>query len=520
LFLQDEEMKLTDLCRNLPISFADRGGVGIDFVTLDSRKVRPGALFSAVVNPLRNNELYINDAVSRGASAILASKPAPVGPAALLIAENLPELTGILAHRLWNDPTKEMNLVGVTGTNGKTTFTYLMESILREAGESVGVVGTIDYRFAGQNIPAANTTPESPDLAELFSRMRHAGVTTALMEASSHGLALSRVSGCRFRAGVFTNLTRDHMDFHAGVEEYLQAKIRLFSDFIDPNHPKGAFAVVNADDEAARKIIDSSRVRAVRYGRTAGVEYRIENVVSDDAGVRMRIESPQGALDVVSPLLGGFQVYNIAACVACALEMGIPWEKVNAGIAMFRQTPGRMERVPADDILAIVDYAHTPDALENLVAAGRNLAPGRLITLFGCGGDRDKGKRPLMAKAAAGPSDIVVVTSDNPRTESPASIIEDILRGLNLGAMDQLDAGDFHDYEGHRGLLIEEDRRQAIAMAVENAKAGDVLLIAGKGHEDYQIIGREKHHMDDREEAAAAIARRRDSKLSKNRTAL
>jgi UDP-N-acetylmuramoyl-L-alanyl-D-glutamate--2,6-diaminopimelate ligase len=507
-------MMLSELCKGLPVRIVGDETAQICAVVLDSRAASPGALFAAVVNPLRNNENYLSDAVARGASAILSSRELGAGSATQVIAHDVSEILGLLSHRICGDPTRDMTLVGVTGTNGKTTFTYLMEKILEAAGEKVGVVGTVSHRFGGRTIAARNTTPEAPDLAELLRGMREDGVTAAVMEASSHGLALGRVAGCRFRVAVFTNLTRDHMDFHKDDQDYLAAKAKLFSKFIDVTHPKGAFSVINADDPVAPALIKASNARVVTYGYSEKADYRVETARTDENGIAFDVKWAGGKDTFASPLLGHFQIHNTLAAVAVCLEMGISGEIISKGLGALKNVPGRMERVPSDDLLILVDYAHTPDALMNVVGAGRRLAGGRLITIFGCGGDSDKGKRPLMAEAAASESDIIVVTSDNPRTEEPASIIEDILAGLNLSAMDWLSAAEIRPYAGHKGLHVEEDRKKAIDAAIRNARPGDLVLIAGKGHEDYQIRGREKFHLDDREEAAAAVAARNQERQS------
>ncbi|MCZ7587197.1 MAG: UDP-N-acetylmuramoyl-L-alanyl-D-glutamate--2,6-diaminopimelate ligase [Deltaproteobacteria bacterium] len=484
-------MRLAELCKDQPVRLVRGGEEIIDRLTLDSREAVPGAMFAALVDPVRDGEAFVADALARGASAVLAARELETGGAAMVVADAPREVFGVLAHRLAGDPAKAMTLVGVTGTNGKTSFVYLLESMLAEAGERVGVVGTVTHRYAGREIPARNTTPEAPELAALFADMRRSGVTFVVMEVSSHGLALSRVAGCAFRAGVFTNLSRDHLDFHGSEDEYLAAKALLFSRYLDARAP-GAVAVLNADEPSFDTLAAQSAARVASYGRAERADYRITEAQADARGTRFHLAGPKETVALESPLLGDFQLQNIAAAAVTALELGVPADAVRRGVANLARVPGRMDKVESGDVLVLVDYAHGPEALRNVVEASRRLATGRLITVFGCGGDRDRGKRPMMAKAAASQSDVVVVTSDNPRTEDPAKIIEEILTGLPESSV----------------VFVEEDRRAAIEYAVAATRPGDVVLIAGKGHEDYQIRGRTKIHFDDREEAARALARR------------
>lgn len=494
---------LRELCAFLPVEIVG-GDAAISAATLDSRRTGEGVLFAAVVDPIRNGEAYAGDALDRGAAAVLAARPLETRGRPLVIAAHPREVYGAIAHRLAGNPAEGLRLIAVTGTNGKTTFTYLVEAVLIAAGRSPGVIGTVSYRYAGRVEAAANTTPEADEIAALIGRMKAAGVTDVVMETSSHGLALSRVAGLAFDVAVFTNLSRDHMDFHATVDDYRDAKARLFTDYLRAD----GVAILNADDEAGRAIAARSRGRVLRWGFSKGADYRIAASSADRDGVRLTLNGPGDAWELASPLAGDYQIENVAAAVAACLEMGVDVETVRRAIASMTCVPGRMERVGSGGPAVYVDYAHTPGALENVAAACRRLTAGRLITVFGCGGDRDPGKRPLMARAAAGASDIVVVTSDNPRTEDPAAIIEQALAGLDRSRMDALTPQGLADYRGGRGLFVEPDRRAAIRTAVLGAREEDTVLIAGKGHEDYQILGRVKVHLDDREEAAAALALR------------
>ncbi len=496
-------MRLDVLCQGMPATVLRGGETDIRGLTLDSRRAAPGVLFAAAVDPIRNGEAFAADAAARGASILAATDLVPAAPAAV-VALNVRDVFGRMAQSLAGNPTRDMTRIGVTGTNGKTTYTYLMESILDRAARRPGVVGTVSYRYAGITEAAPNTTPEAPELAALFARMRDAGVDAIVMEASSHGLALSRVAGLEFHLAAFTNLSRDHMDFHRDEADYLAAKVRLFSDDL----ADGGVCVINADDPAGREIARRARGRVRLYGAAADAHYRIASYACDAAGVRFDLVTPAGELHVTSALAGHYQVHNVAAAVASAMELGIAADVALDAIAALPAVPGRMERIADDGVAVFVDYAHTPDALENVVEACRRFTAGRLITVFGCGGDRDPGKRPLMARAAAAASDIVVVTSDNPRTEDPHAIIEQILAGLADASNDRIEADGLAAYDGGHGLHVDADRRRAIETAVLGARRGDTVLIAGKGHEDYQIIGREKIHLDDREEAAAALKKR------------
>ncbi len=507
---------LSQLCRDLPVTIRAAEDSRVDGITLDSRKVQPGIIFAAAIDAYRNGEDYIRDAVSRKATAVMAARDPNIGDTPLILTENVRQMLGVMAHRIEGDPTKDMLLIAVTGTNAKTTFTYVMEAILIGDGRLVGAVGTVTHRYGGQEFSAPNTTPEAPALARFFRKMHDFGVRNAVIEASSHGLSLERVAGCRFNVGVFTNLSRDHLDFHRDDEDYLAAKMKLFTQHLKSNGEQG-LAIINIDDPAGKRIAAACRVRTATYGENQDAAYRIESYAADSAGLALNMMTPQGALSLRSPLLGHFQAYNIAAAVATALELSIPKETIIDAIESMPCVPGRMERVPDDDIDVIVDYAHTPAAVQIVTETARKMARGRLITIFGCGGDRDHGKRPLMAGAAASASDITVVTSDNPRTEDPSSIISDILGGVDLPQSDRLEDGDLADYEGRQGIFVEGDRRKAIRQTIQAARSGDLILIVGKGHEDYQIIGKEKFHLDDREEAKKALAARHSNNVKQGK---
>jgi len=407
---------------------------------------------------------------------------------------------GVLAGRFYGDPSSRLCMVGVTGTNGKTTVTYLCKAVLEAAGRRVGLIGTVSYQIGAECLPASHTTPGAVELQALLARMVSAGMEAVVMEVSSHALAQDRTAGCEFDVAIFTNLTQDHLDFHHDMDSYFQAKLRLFAD-LNPagrkSRPKRA--VVNVDDARGGRVCGASRVPVWTYAIRQPADIRAEDVQLALSGIRFTAVTPCGRFPIESRLVGEHNVYNILAAIGAGLHEGVPPEVVQRGIASVANVPGRFERVEAgQDFTVVVDYAHTDDALLRLLTAARALKAGRIITVFGCGGDRDRGKRPQMGRVAARLSDVVFLTSDNPRSEDPAAI----LREIELGVRDVLAEKPVR-YE------VIADRRAAIEAAVREAKAGDMVLIAGKGHEDYQIVGSTRLHFDDREVARAAIEARR-----------
>ncbi|BDG10310.1 UDP-N-acetylmuramoyl-L-alanyl-D-glutamate--2,6-diaminopimelate ligase [Anaeromyxobacter paludicola] len=479
----------------------------VTLVTGDSRRVRPGALFVAVPGTREDGAAYAAAAARAGAVAVLAERPVACGPAALLLVPDAHRALALAAAAFHGRPGDALALAGVTGTKGKTTVTWLVEACARAAGVPLGVVGTVSFRYGEVSRPATHTTPSPEALQAFLAEMRDAGVRAACLEVSSHALAQERVAGLSFRAAGFTNLTRDHLDFHAGFEDYFQAKRRLF--FPDPAARGGlaedGLAVVNAgDDHGARLAAELAQAgrRVWRYG-VPGAELRAEGATFSLAGIRARLETPAGAGDLASPLVGSHNVENLLCAAGLALGLGLPLGAVLAGLSASPGAPGRLERISARGVSVFVDYAHTDDALTRTLEALRALRPRRLVALFGCGGDRDRGKRPLMGRAAALGADLVVVTSDNPRTEDPAAIIGEILPGVEATGLPRLEPA--LALAGGRGYLVVPDRREAIDLAIRAAREGDAVLLAGKGHEDYQIVGTEKRHLDDREEARRAL---------------
>jgi UDP-N-acetylmuramoyl-L-alanyl-D-glutamate--2,6-diaminopimelate ligase len=495
-------MQLAALVEGLgPFELVRGGDVVVTGIAVDSRRVRPGDVFVALAGRTTDGRRHVADAIARGARAVIADGTVDATGAALVRTPEPRRLMALAAARLAGDPSAALTLVGVTGTNGKTTTTWLLEGIWKTAGLRTGVIGTIAYRFGDVSRPAPFTTPEACDLQALLAEMRAAGVTHVAMEASSHALAQDRVLGLRFDAAAFTNLTRDHMDYHRDEDDYFAAKARLFLEHLPAGGKRAAAAVVNVDHEHGRRLVAKLRGRCVPVGQAGDALVRLSDVVSTLDGTRGRLHFGGETVAFESPLVGAPHAENIGLAAATAWALGLSPSQIVAGIAATAAPPGRVERLAGPGFTVVVDYAHTPDALERLLAALRPLTPGRLITVFGCGGDRDRGKRPLMGAAAAHWSDLVVLTSDNPRTEDPAAILAEIEPGVRQGGLAPLARLD----AGARGYVVEADRPAAIALALRAARPGDLVVVAGKGHEDYQIIGTEKRHLDDREEVRRVL---------------
>jgi len=491
----DEDMKLSEVIQGLPIQ--DRAGnlaTDIMEITPDSRKARKGTLFVAISGTRMDGHDFIEDAVSKGASAVAVSRG--IDPQV-----NVPQIQvsdprramALMAARLYGDPSRHLRVIGVTGTNGKTSITFLMESILRAAGRNPAVLGTISYRYGGKLFEAPHTTPESVDLQRLLSDMRTAGVTDVVMEVSSHASAMERVRGIHFDAVGFTNLTQDHLDFHQDLEDYFAAKRKLFTDYLLESLKKDKAAVINSEDPHGEVLFRETPGKKLRVGCKSQDEIRCVSSDLDENGIRCEITLPGVAepLAISSPLLGRHNLENILVAVGLSHALGVSPENIRKGIGELRSIPGRLERIEnRKNLHVFVDYAHTPDAVARVCEALKPFAKktgGRLITVFGCGGDRDRTKRPLMGREAGRFSDVVIVTSDNPRTEDPESILGDILPGLEAVPFPK------------DRLFRVVDRREALKKAVETARAGDFVLVAGKGHEDYQIIGKSKIHFSDQE---------------------
>jgi len=453
--------------------------VRIGAVAYRSGDVTPGSLFFCIPGAKADGHDFAGEAVRNGAVALMVERWLPHDVAQVRVA-SVREAMGPVSALFFGRPADAMTMVGVTGTNGKTTTTHLLESVFRAAGLVPGVVGTTGVRIDGDPIPSPRTTPEAPDLHGLLARMRERGVQAVAMEVSSHGLDQHRVGGIRFACAVFTNLSQDHLDYHASMEEYFEAKAKLFTPAVTER------AVVNADSKEGRLLVRPD-LPTLTFGLEETADIRATDVETSTRGIAFRV----GDVRVHSPLPGLFNVENCLAALGAARSIGISDEVAARGIAAVRSVPGRVETVEADqDFLVMVDYAHTPDSLGNVLRAVRPLATGQLIVVFGCGGDRDRVKRPLMGAVAARLADLSVITSDNPRSEDPLTIIAEI----EIGAR-----------EGGGAYLVEPDRRAAIRLAVGEASVGDVVVIAGKGHETSQEFADRRIPFDDRQVAAEEI---------------
>jgi UDP-N-acetylmuramoyl-L-alanyl-D-glutamate--2,6-diaminopimelate ligase len=471
-------------------------------VANDSRQVQPGALFFAIHGVATDGNLFAKDAANRGAAAIVSEDPQPASwPIEIpwiQVNEGRKALATAAAN-FFGRPANALKLVGVTGTNGKTTTASLVDSILRASGAKTGLFGTIAYHTPAGEHPAPNTTPESLDLQGFFAEIRDAGGTFATLEASSHALAMDRLWGCHFAVAVFTNLTRDHIDYHKTFENYFAAKRRLFE-----GTGAGApdISIINSDDEWGKRLVGLGK-KTLTYGVLNGADLKAKKFQLTFKGLNFTAQTPNGPIQVESPLVGRINVYNILAAIGAGIGLGFPNEVIELGIRNLHAVAGRFQRVDfGQPFLVVVDYAHTDDALENLIRTARELnAKGRIITVFGCGGSRDRTKRPIMGEISGRLSDLSILTSDNPRQEDPLKIISDIVVGA------QKSGGKY---------IIEADRAKAIHLAIDEARAGDMVLLAGKGHEDYQIFADHTIHLDDREEAAKALGERGYAAKPKN----
>jgi UDP-N-acetylmuramoyl-L-alanyl-D-glutamate--2,6-diaminopimelate ligase len=479
--------------------------VAITGLTDDSRQVEPGCLFVAVEGERADGHRFVPQALAAGASALVTQQPwAAVGgtlggtapPVPMARVSNSRQALGVLAGRFYQDPSSRLTMIGVTGTNGKTTITYLCKTILESVGRKVGVIGTVAYQIGSERLAASHTTPGAVELQSLLARMVQGGLDSVVMEVSSHALALDRTSGCEFDVAIFTNLTQDHLDFHADMEDYFNAKLRLFSGLSPAGKKSGPKrAIVNVDDARGHHVSGVSRVPVWTYSIDQASDLRAEEVRLTLAGTTFTAVTPVGRFPVESRLVGAHNVYNMLAAIGVGLHEGLTTEQIARGFRQLANVPGRFERVEAGQAFTVlVDYAHTEDALDRLLTAAQTLQTGRIITVFGCGGDRDRGKRPKMGRVAARHSDLVFLTSDNPRSEDPLVILAEV----EAGVCEVQKPAPFR-YE------VIADRRQAIEAAIRAARRGDIVLIAGKGHEDYQIVGTARLHFDDREVAQEAI---------------
>jgi UDP-N-acetylmuramoyl-L-alanyl-D-glutamate--2,6-diaminopimelate ligase len=456
-------------------------GVAVREAAYDSREVPAGAMFFCIPGGTADGHAFAADALAAGAVAIVVERWLGLDAPQVLVP-SVRRANGPMSSAIFGHPARALTTVGVTGTNGKTTTTFLLEAAFRRLGLRPGVIGTTGARLDGEPIPLDRTTPEAPDLQRLLARMREAGVRAVAMEVSSHALAQDRVGGLRFDVAAFTNLTRDHLDLHASMEGYFAAKAGLFT----PTH--AVRAVVNADDSWGRRLLEAPHVPTATFAVDRDADLRATNVIADAAGLAFGCEG----IEVRSHLRGRFNVTNCLAALAAVGALGLDVPTAALGLGDVAQVPGRMESIEAgQDFLVVVDYAHTPDSIRNVLRGARSLADGRVLIVFGCGGDRDRDKRPEMGRVATTEADLAIITDDNPRSEDPAAIIEQIRAGARDGA---------------GAFLVERDRRRAIRTAFAEARSGDIVVIAGKGHEPYQEVGGRLVPFDDRSVAREELA--------------
>ncbi len=470
-------------------------------ITYDASQAGPDSCFVAIKGINNDGHAFAKRAAQAGAAVVVSEQPVSLdaGVTNVLVKDSKQAL-GILSSRMYFNPSKQMKVVGITGTNGKTTTSYLIESIFKAAGLNPGVIGTVEYRYNDIVLPAPHTTPQSLDLHRLLAKMRDNGCDSCAMEVSSHGLSQQRVVGISFDAAVFTNLSPEHLDYHYSMADYFEAKAILFERLLSEGGKPKAHAIINVDDPYGRDLMTRCEVPTCSFGMEQTADVMGEGFTFDAFGIRMNVTTRSGSFPCKTKLCGRFNAQNILAAVAASLSMGIDLESMRRGIESVSYVPGRFEPVPNQrGVLAIVDYSHTPDALEKALAHAKELisdSSGRLIAVFGCGGDRDRAKRPLMGEVAGRIADIAIVTSDNPRTEDPDAIIQEILPGMSEV---------MKPFSNGMGYEVICDRRKAIAHAVSLARQGDVIVVAGKGHENYQIFGTEKIHFDDREVLAELL---------------
>lgn len=488
------KFKLNDLLERsgiTPLMTTDRNPT-VTVVTEDSRRVEPGALFVATHGAKIDSHLFVSDAVEKGASGIVVQDSVPAyNDIAIIQSADSRDALGRLSHAIHGNPTEKMQIIGVTGTNGKTTTTYILESILSAAKLNPGIIGTIEYRYNGESHESVNTTPSSSFLAKIFSRMKAGKVKSVAMEVSSHAADQRRISGIQFDACIFTNLTQDHLDYHHTMEEYADAKWKIFDDYLQRYSKKSGqppIAVFNTDDSCGANFSRKYSGSQTTYGIESEADIKATNIRFEQNGTEFNIVYKGTTYNVKTSLVGLFNIYNVLGGIAATLSIGIPMETVLSGIERLHLVPGRFEAIrEGQDFLVLVDYAHTPDALERVLTTARKMTDKNVIVVFGCGGDRDSTKRPIMGEIAGRLAEKVIITNDNPRTEDPVPISEQIVEGIVRANLSK---------DNYSVVL---DRRAAIHQALSMAQSKDVVIIAGKGHEDYQILGEHKIHFDDRE---------------------
>ncbi len=495
-------MNLSELIKAIhPLEISGNLSAEVDQITYDSRKIRPGSLFVAIAGEHTDGHLFIPEAAAKGAIAVIYEKqislPSSSG-ATYIRVDNSLEALAHLASTFYHEPSRKMTMIGVTGTNGKTTTSLLIHAFLEQFFGTAGLIGTLQYQIGKETRTATHTTPQSLELQELFSQMVIKGIKHCVMEVSSHSLVQHRVETIDFQVAVFTNLTQDHLDYHKTLDQYLEAKLILFNRLLP-----SAKAIINSDDPASHRFIKESDGQVISYGLSPAAEIRAEQIQFLPSKTLYTIATPSGEYPYESPLVGRFNIYNTLAATATAYALSLPIESALKAMASLSNIPGRMERITGekDPFTIIVDYAHTPDGLEKVLKTARSFTHGRLITLFGCGGDRDRTKRPQMGKIAIDESDLVMITSDNPRSEDPGSILREIEEGVRKGLKESSTIG--------KQYQMEVDRRKAIEQILAEARPGDVVVLAGKGHETYQIFKDKTIHFDDREVALEILSQKR-----------
>lgn len=464
-------MKLNQLLRGAEV-IAVKGDRYLEIAGIyyDSKQLRNGGLFFAIKGSNVNGSEFIDEAIERGAVCVVSEDDFITFKNVCKVkVKDARKACAVIANNFYQNPSDKMNIVGITGTNGKTTILYLIEAILQQAGRACGTIGTISYKVGERDIPAVNTTPSAIMLQMLLQEMQKAGISFCVMEVSSHSIHQHRIDGVKFNSAIFTNLSGEHLDYHKDMDEYFSVKKRLFDELTED-----AQAIINVDDDYGMRITADTKARVLTYALRSEAEVKAEDIKYSVKGTYFKVRTPHGELNLRAPLIGEYNIYNILAAVSFALSKGIKAKEIEEAVRRFKGAPGRLQRIDrGQDFSVFVDYAHTDDALANVLGALKKLTKRRIITVFGCGGDRDKKKRPRMGKVAAELADFVVITSDNPRSEDPKSIIDDIVKGLPDG---------FKDYK------VSSDRKKAIGLSLAMAEDSDIVLIAGKGHEKYQVL--------------------------------
>jgi len=479
----------------------------IEGIAYHSEKVEKGFLFAAIRGLEVDGHQFIREAIQRGAKAVLLEEAREIPNRTVIVVPNSRQALAKISSNFYGNPSSRIRLLGITGTNGKTTTAYLLESIFRKAGYAVGVIGTINYRFGQKMISAPNTTPESLDLQRILWEMGKERISHVIIEVSSHGLDLDRVFDCQFDGVILTNFTSDHLDYHKTLEHYFESKRKLFSESLMRSQKARRFAVTNEDDPRGEEMVRGIDLPVIRYGLRSSCDVSAGKVLFTFEGLSCQIKTPKGEFSVHSKLIGQFNLYNILAAVAAGIGMDIPLQTLKEGVEGLEGVSGRFERVENQKkINVIVDYAHTHDALERVLQGIRSIQrDGKIITVFGCGGDRDRIKRPLMGEVTGKYSDLAILTSDNPRTEDPLAIMDEVEEGLKRLPLEEWRPDKIGAWRSQKGYLKVSDRREAIRIAIRLAQPLDTVLIAGKGHEDYQIIGKKRYPFDDRVEAKRAL---------------